>query len=67
VVDQARPACTTGDVDPVRADLKVYYDDEAAHGRRGPASGRRVELLDDFIGVLVGEGRQRVFDLGAGP
>ncbi|MEM7337515.1 MAG: methyltransferase domain-containing protein [Actinomycetota bacterium] len=53
--------------EPGRADLRRYYDAEAA-GRLRPANGpRRQHLLSQFITLVQGEQRSMVLDLGAGP
>lgn len=54
-------------VDRVRADLARYYEHEATQRRRGPASGRRAEMLDEFVQMLAAERRGSVLDIGAGP
>ena len=53
--------------DPIRSELREFYEGEAAARSRGPASGRRVEMRSDFIALLRAERRHTVLDIGAGP
>ena len=54
-------------VDPIRRELRDYYEAEAAASTRGPAAGRRVAAAAAFAEMLRAEGRTRVLDVGAGP
>ena len=58
---------TVAPVDVARQDLRAYYEEEARLRLRKPVAGRRVELRDDFVGLLRVEGRRSVVDFGAGP
>lgn len=49
------------------ADLRDYYEKEAARGLRVGPRDRRVELRTAFVALLQGEGRDTVIDFGAGP
>ena len=60
---QARVGLVCG----ARADLQDYYENEARMRLRRPLRGRRVELRDEFLGLLDREGRASVVDFGAGP
>lgn len=53
-------------MDVARQDLRAYYEEEARLRLRKPVAGRRVELRDDFVGLLRVEGRRSVVDFGAG-
>lgn len=53
--------------DPIRSELRTFYDEEATARRRGLPTGRRVELLGEFVGLIRSEGRASVIDVGAGP
>ena len=46
---------------------RAYYEEEAARGVRSSPTGFRVRVRDDFIRLLVDEGRSSVLDIGAGP
>lgn len=49
------------------ADLRDYYEKEAARGIRDAPRDRRVELRDEFVTLLHEEGRRTVVDFGSGP
>lgn len=52
---------------PRHADLRDYYEKEAARGLRVGPRDRRVELRDEFVALLHDERRGTVIDFGAGP
>jgi len=53
--------------DGIVADLRSYYEREAALDVRRSRTGMRVEIRTDFIELLRNEGRSRVLELGCGP
>lgn len=50
-----------------RADLRAYYEREAAMGTRTSLRGGRLELRREFIDLVRVDGRGSVVDFGAGP
>ena len=50
-----------------RADLRSYYELEAAHGARTSLRSGRLDLRREYIDVIRSEGRSSVIDFGAGP
>ena len=53
--------------DAVVADLRSYYEREAALDLRRSRTGMRVDLHADFVELLRHEGRSRLLELGCGP
>ncbi len=51
----------------MQADLRSYYEREAELGTRTELRGFRIELRDEFVGLLEVERRRSVLDLGSGP
>ena len=54
-------------MDPVTAELRAYYEEEARQGLRGPRDGWRLDVRRDFVDLVRSEGRTSVIDFGAGP
>lgn len=52
---------------PAIRELREYYEHEAVSGRRGPATGRRLDALSEFVSLLGDEDRSSLLDVGAGP
>lgn len=55
------------DSDVVVADLRSYYEREAALDLRRSRTGIRVEIRTEFVELLRNEGRSRLLELGCGP
>jgi SAM-dependent methyltransferase len=54
-------------MDAAQRDLRSYYEEEARLRLRQPLIGRRLELRNEFIGLLDAEGRRSIVDFGSGP
>jgi SAM-dependent methyltransferase len=54
-------------VDPIRRELRTFYEAEAAAASRGPATARRVQAAAAFASFLAADGRRSVLDVGSGP
>lgn len=54
-------------MDRTGAELRAYYEHEAAERSRKPLTGRRVEIRARYLQLLADEGRRSVLDFGAGP
>ncbi len=54
-------------MDDVHGDLQSYYEEEARQRLRPSLSGPRLGLREDFVELLLKEGRRSVVDYGSGP